>query len=225
MDWTAFLHSLLSTQVPALPLLGVMRLYLALSWALVLAALGLWLLQRWMPQGKPVWRWAVPVGLVLWAVWPGPLSPTYWLGLAFQAPSLLSTVLCGMFVLRPLKPAVLPAERCEAPWYFSVAGVVLGWLLLLDTFAVWPVSLYALGSSPAALAVVALVACLPWLLAGPRQSARNASFLLGGVLLLQVLLRLPTGNLWDALLDPWLWIVLQLDWLQRGLRRFRGSQS
>jgi hypothetical protein len=102
---------------------------------------------------------------------------------------------------------------------------VLGWLLLLDTFAVWPVSLYALGSSPAALAVVALVACLPWLLAGPRQSARNASFLLGGVLLLQVLLRLPTGNLWDALLDPWLWIVLQLDWLQRGLRRFRGSQS
>lgn len=225
MDWTTFTHSLLSTQVPVLPSPGVVRLYLALSWALVLATLGLWLLRRWVPQGKPVWRWAVPAGLAFWSVWPGPLSPAYWLGLAFQAPSLLSTVLCGLFVLRQFKPAVLPAERCDGPWYFGVVGIVLGWLLLLDTFAVWPVSLYALGFSPVTLAVVALVACLPWLLAGLRQSARNISLLLVGVFLLQVLSRLPTGNLWDALLDPWLWIVLQIDWLQRGLRRFHGSQS
>ncbi len=225
MDWTTFTHSLLSTQVPALPSPGVLRLYLVLSWALVLAALGLWLLRRWAPLGKPGWCWAVPAGLALWAVWPGPLSPTYWLGLAFQAPSLLSTVLCGLFLLRTFRPAVLPAECCAVPWSFSVAGVVLGWLLLLDTFAVWPVSLYALGFSPVVLAVVALVVCLPWLLAGPRQPARNASLLLGAVLLLQVLLRLPTGNLWDALLDPVLWVVLQVGWLQRGLRRFRGGQS
>jgi len=225
MDWTTFTHSLLSMQTPALPLPGAMRLYLALSWALVLAALGLWLLQRWVPQSKPLWRWAVPAALALWSVWPGPLSLAYWLGLAFQAPSLLSTVLCGLFVLRQFRPAVSSPKRCDAPWYFGVVGIVLGWLLLLDTFALWPVSLYALGFSPAALAVVALVACLPWLLAGPRQSARKVSLLLVGVLLLQVLLRLPTGNLWDALLDPWLWIVLQLEGLQRGLRRFRGSQS
>lgn len=225
MDWTTFTHNLLSTQVPALPSPGVLRLYLALSWALVLAALGLWLLQRWMPQGKPVWRWAVPAGLALWAVWPGPLSPAYWLGLAFQAPSLLSTVLCGLFLLRQFKPAVLPAGRCAAPWYFGVVGIVLGWLLLLDTFAVWPVSLYALGFSPAVLAVVALVVCLPWLLVGPRQSARDGSLLLVGVLLLQVLSRLPNGNLWDALIDPGLWIVLQLGWLQRQRRRFRSRQS
>jgi len=30
------------------------------------------------------------------------------------------------------------------------------------------------------------------------------------VLLFFVLTRLPTGNLWDALLDPLLWIVLQV---------------
>jgi len=225
MDWTTFLHSLLSTQAPALPSPGMVRLYLVLSWALVLAALGLWLLQRWMPQGKPVWRWSVPVGLALWAAWPGALSPTYWLGLALQAPSLLSAVLCGLFLLRQLKPAVLPAERCEAPWYFGTFGIVLGWLLLLDTFAVWPGSLYALGFSPIVVAVVALVAGLPWLLAGPRQSARNISLLLVGVLLLQVLLRLPTGNLWDALIDPCLWVALQVGWLQCQLRRFRGSPS
>lgn len=225
MDWTTFLHSLLSTQAPALPSPGMVRLYLVLSWALVLAALGLWLLQRWMPPGKPVWRWSVPVGLALWAAWPGALSPTYWLGLALQAPSLLSTVLCGLFLLRQLKPGVLPAERCEAPWYFGTFGIVLGWLLLLDTFAVWPGSLYALGFSPIVVAVVALVAGLPWLLAGPRQSARNISLLLVGVLLLQVLLRLPTGNLWDALIDPCLWVALQVGWLQCQLRRFRGSSS
>jgi len=61
------------------------------------------------------------------------------------------------------------------------------------------------------------------LLAVQRQSARDVSLLLGAVLLLQVLLRLPTGNLWDALLDPWLWVVLQVGWLQHALRRFRGS--
>lgn len=225
MDWTTFLHSLLSTQVPALPSPSMVRLYLMLSWALVLAALGLWLLQRWVSPGKPVCRWAVPIGLALWAVWPGALSPTYWLGLAFQAPSLLSSVLCGLFLLRQFKPTVLPAERCDTPLYFGVGGIVLGWLLLLDTFALWPVSLYALGFSPIVVAVVALVAGLPWLLAGPHQSARNLSLLLVAVLLLQVLLRLPTGNLWDALLDPCLWVALQVGWLQCQLRRFRGSPS
>lgn len=225
MDWTTFLHNLLSTQAPALPSPGMVRLYLVLSWALVLAVLGLWLLQRWMPQGKPVWRWAVPAALVLWAAWPGGLSPTYWLGLAFQAPSLLSAVLCGLFLLRQFKPGVLPAERCAVPWYFGMLGIVLGWLLLLDTFAVWPVSLYALGFSPVALAVVALVAVLPWLLAGPRQSTHNILLLLVAVLLLQVLLRLPTGNLWDALIDPCLWVALQIGWLPSQLRRFRGSLS
>lgn len=225
MDWTAQLNSLLSTQVPVLPSPGMVRLYLALSWALVLAAFGLWLLRRWGPAGKSIWYWLLPAGLALWAAWPGALSPTYWLGLAFQAPSLMSAVLCGLFLLRQFKPAVLPATCCALPWYFGMLGIVLGWLLLLDTFAVWPVSLYALGFSPVALAVVALVAGLPWLLAGQRQSARNISLLLVAVLLLQVLLRLPTGNLWDALLDPWLWIVLQLEGLQRGLRRFRSSQS
>jgi hypothetical protein len=41
-------------------------------------------------------------------------------------------------------------------------------------------------------------------------------------LALFVLLRLPTGNVWDALLDPWLWLLLQADWLQRRVRRAQG---
>lgn len=225
MDWTTFLHTLLSTQTPALPAPGVAHLYLASSWALVLAAVGRWLLQRWRPQGQPVWHWAVPAALALWAVWPGPLSPTYWLGLAFQAPSLMSTVLCGLFLLRQFRPAVPPQERDGVLRQLSCIGIVLGWLLLLDTFAVWPVSLYALGFSPAALGVVALLACLPWLLTGARQPARNVWLLPVGVLLLQVLLRLPSGNVWDALIDPGLWLALQAGWLLRALRRFRRNPS
>jgi len=42
-----------------------------------------------------------------------------------------------------------------------------------------------------------------------------------GVLALFVLTRLPTGNVWDALLDPWLWGGLQAGWLIGAVRRRR----
>jgi hypothetical protein len=38
-------------------------------------------------------------------------------------------------------------------------------------------------------------------------------------LLLFAATRLPTGNVWDAILDPWLWLLLQLVLLRRLLRR------
>jgi hypothetical protein len=36
-----------------------------------------------------------------------------------------------------------------------------------------------------------------------------------------VSLRLPTGNLWDALLDPWLWLLLHAILLRRILSKRR----
>jgi hypothetical protein len=90
---------------------------------------------------------------------------------------------------------------------------------LLDTFALLPMSLYSLGFSPATLGVLALLASLPWIFFGPHHPTRVVSILLGTVLLLHVLLRVPTGNVWDALLDPWLWIALQIGWLFFGVRR------
>jgi hypothetical protein len=39
---------------------------------------------------------------------------------------------------------------------------------------------------------------------------------------LYVLLHLPNGNLWNALLDPWLWIALQLAGLRQLVRRLSG---
>jgi hypothetical protein len=44
-----------------------------------------------------------------------------------------------------------------------------------------------------------------------------------GVLAVFVLLRLPTGNLWDALLDPWLWVALHVLALRRVFGWFKAQ--
>ena len=97
--------------------------------------------------------------------------------------------------------------RPGKPWVVLVlAALVVGWLLLLDTLAQLPVALYALGFDAPALAVVAMATLLPLLQAG---AARRVSTWLGPLaVLVFVLLRLPTGNVWDAVLDPWLWLGL-----------------
>jgi hypothetical protein len=218
MDMTAFLQALLSTQTPALPDLELMRMARHLSWAIVLAAI----VMCTGPYG-PRWLQRGLAALVfVWTLIPGPVSPAFWLGLAFQMPSLMSTVICGVSLVLVLRTGVCrlsdPDQGRALQWAVS-SGVLLGWLLLLDTFAVFPVSLYAVGFSPAATGIAALVFALPWMVFGPRHPWRVASYLLGAVLTLYVLLRFPTGNLWDALLDPLLWVALQLGWLVRGIRR------
>lgn len=223
MDWNAFLDALLSTQTPWLPDPMLMHWGRRLGWGLVLASLALWLGRRGPRR--------VQLGLAgllgLWSLLPGPLSPAHWLGLAFQAPSLMTTVLCllwGGAQLRAGGGALFDPARRRALWPLAAVGIVLGWLLLLDTFAVLPVALYAEGFSPAAVGAAALAACLPWVIFGSRHPARAVSLLLGAVVLLFVLLRLPSGNLWDALLDPLLWLVLQLTWLLRGLRWLKARR-
>jgi hypothetical protein len=97
---------------------------------------------------------------------------------------------------------------------FVIMGAALGWVLLLDTFAVLPVQLYAWGFSPAAVALVVLATALPWAISlrGPLDPLAWTAPL---AVALFVLLRLPTGNVWDAVLDPWLWVVLQVILVQR----------
>jgi len=220
IDATNLFASLLSTQAPLLPVPLLTRVYLALGWALVLVAGAAWLLRRRARPAFTLWPRVALLLLALWALWPGPLSPTYWLGLAFRAPSLLTALLCALWLWRQFRSGMGQPAPDGAPWrlVFEVTGVVLGWLLLLDTLAIVPVQLYAWGFSPALLGVLALAACLPWLLHGSRQPAARISLCLVAVLALFVALRLPTGNLWDALLDPWLWGVLQVLLLRRAWR-------
>lgn len=203
------------TGAAALPALALQQLWLRLGWGLVLAALVRWLVGRILVRsrfldaqdtGAGRFQRSVPWGLaaavLLWSCWPGALSVSYWLGLAFQAPSGLTVLLaCGALWRAWRGPVVPVAALC---WW---ALALLGWVLLLDTFAWWPLSLYAWGFGPQALGWVALASLLPVVRGGWRLSA--AGYALPLVLLWFVALRLPTGNVWDAVLDPWLWVWAQ----------------
>ncbi|MGI9133631.1 MAG: hypothetical protein ACR2I0_06765, partial [Rhodoferax sp.] len=109
----------------------------------------------------------------------------------------------------------------------ALLGLVLGWVLLLDTLALLPLagSVYAWGFDANAVAVAALLACLPWLAYGGVSAGSPMQWSALLALVLFVALRLPSGNVWDALLDPWLWLALHvavLRWIWPGARQQAG---
>jgi hypothetical protein len=216
-DWLALLTA---TDAPALPAPWVMQLGLAMGWALVLALLGAALTRRF---SLPTRRFTALVFLI-WTMAPGPVSPDYWLGLAFHAPSLLAMLLCGWGLKRLLLPTssstLSPATSAgvretgavDSLYVFLWPLVALGYLLLLDTFAVLPLQIYAWGFSPMLLIGLLGLSTLPWLLRDHAVDSQGSRLLIAPTaLLLFSVTRLPTGNLWDALMDPWLWLFLQ--WL------------
>jgi hypothetical protein len=223
-DAYSWLSMLLATDAPALPATWAMRLYLTLGWALVLSVLVVALGGR---LSLPARRW-LAAAITVWTLLPGPMSPDYWLGLAFHAPSLTAMLVCGVWLWRALIPGGSAARVFERAWTGSVwwllfASLALGYVLLLDTFAVWSQPIYAWGFSPALLLGLLALASLPWVLGSNRSGKAGSQVWIAPVaLLLFAATRLPTGNLWDALLDPWLWLVLQ-GALVRGLyRKWRG---
>jgi hypothetical protein len=208
------LQMLLSTQTPLLPAPMAARVYLSVSWGLVLAAVTIAFMQR-RGVTEPRIRWGVPLLFLLACLLPGVASPAYWLGLAFRAPSVVSVLLCALAIVWHYRPPADASLLFDELRRWALLPVLLGWVLLLDTFALWPLSLYALGFAPWTLGALMLLGLLPGLLCGAWRL--SALFVAAGAL--YVVLRLPSGNIWDALLDPWLWLLLQLDWLQRALRR------
>jgi hypothetical protein len=183
------------------------RAGLHLGWALVLAAL----VSHLVAACPPGWRRAAVLGVAVLALVPGPSGPTYWLGLAFQLPSLSAMGLALWWLMGPRRSAVPHAT--QRAWALGIAA--LGWVLLLDTLALLPWPLYRLGYGQPAVAVLLLLT--GWLASTP--ASRRSAWVLGVVTLVFVLTRLPSGNLWDALCDPWLWLAAQL-WLARsGWRR------
>jgi hypothetical protein len=77
------------------------------------------------------------------------------------------------------------------------------------------VQLYAWGFSPAAPAVLLLVAVLPWVMSGTRGVVWLFAV---AVLAVFMVLHLPSGNVWDAVMDPWLWAALHV-WAWRLVRQ------
>lgn len=216
MDWMTLLTPLTTAFAPWLPELGLTRWALHGAWGLVLGMTVLGLGARFHL------RWLLALGVVAWSLWPGPMSPAYWLGLMFQSPSLM-TVLLGVVWVGRSRPVSAFADHGSPatlwPWMvLAGAAVLLGWVLLLDMLAWWPVSVYAWGYGPAALATACGLTVLLWLTAGASRSGRHAALCLAAVLAVFVVTRLPSGNLWDALLDPWLWMGLQVAGLRAGWR-------
>lgn len=203
------LAQLFSTEAPRLPALAVAQWWLPLGWAAVLA----WLAASmgwWLGVGRAV-RLGLAGLVAVWTCMPGPYAPGYWLGLAFQAPSITLAVLCGLSLIRrEVRSAAVPSGAQSAHWFLVLAGVLLGWVLLLDTLAVFPVGLYAWGFGPAVPVMVLLAVLLPWAWRRGGLDAACGAGVVAFAMLVFVVLRLPSGNAWDALLDPWLWLGLQV---------------
>ena len=121
-------------------------------------------------------RRALAVVLGLWVLMPGNLSAAYWLGLAFQAPSALGALAAaavGWTALRPLAARTANSTQTPLRWEAGLVlfGLLLGWALLLDTFAQLPSALYPLGFGQPALLVLTVLAVLPLLQAGAVRRA------------------------------------------------------
>jgi hypothetical protein len=230
MTISDFTSLLLATDNPVLPDPASARLAMSMGWAVVLGTGAFWAGARL----SPLYRWGLSLMVVLWALVPGSASPTFWLGLAFQAPSLMTVLLCLLWVFSRVDQrsglfvrdlGVLALDQKIALFL----GVALGWVLLLDTLAWWPVSVYAWGFSAAALGGVAILTVVVWAFAAglkPRAARSRVSLVVVlGVLALFVLTRWPSGNLWDALLDPWLWVALQWVAFRVGLAHWRARQA
>ena len=200
-----------------LPALALTRWSVPASWALVLAALAC----HWTRARSLRTSVLIMALLVTWAMLPAPGAAGRVLGLAFQAPSLLTLVWSASVVAQRLRPGALAWS--PTPSWVIYALCALGWVLLLDTFALTPVSVYAWGFRVPLLVAVAVVGAVALMVSVTRPPATcGTAWVLVGCLGLYVVTRLPTGNVWDALLDPWLWLILQGRLLGTAFRAWRA---
>ena len=197
-----------------------------IGWALVLGAITAFLLR---PFPKRL-RIAGVALIMLACLMPGEWSPTWWLGLAFQTPSLTSQGLAFLYLMRMwhlknVPPTDTVATTAYARWPNSLLllATALGWIFALDTFAAFDLQLYAIGFSSYAVLATLLLAAMLQLLSmrsgntPQMQRHRDLAAILVGAMAIHLLTRLPTGNAWDALMDPWLWLSAQAIWLSRAL--------
>jgi len=190
-----------------LPQAVFLPVWVNLSWALVVSAVLLRLTSRLKAS-----LWVATVMGVVMLLPHIPMSG--YLALAFQTPSLLLV----MWALLQLKKVILKEDRVSEslPLIFPVLGILLGWMLVFDTLNFWPsflnFNLYAFGFEAGALWSVLFVAVL-LLMVSEIPPHQMLIFLL--TLALFSIFRLPTGNIWDAVLDPFIWIICHAVLLRR----------
>jgi len=206
-----------------LPDLASQIVYGRIGWAIVAATVACALWRGAAPPSRTGVAAIMGGALALMAL-PGNLSPAWYLGLAFQYPSGLLVGCCLVRLTERWNGA-----RRSGAMPPSLAGVlaVAGTLLYLDAVGFLTSGYYYAGFGALApiVAVIMAGACA---LAIVRNHARGiAAAVLGAVVLFSVP-RLPSGNLWDALLDPLLFgwaIVVLLAGARRRTARRRAGRS
>lgn len=192
----------------SLPELDWQIIYGHLAWGIVLAALisALW------PRAWPLSRLGIAAITVLALVLqhlPGELAPAYWLGLAFQWPSAL---LVGLSLLMLHFAWQGTPEKTAMPCALAVLIAVAGAALYLDAIGLLTQGFFYWCFGARGAPIVALLLAVLCSVAIVRGRARAQSVVVLGALLLFAGPRLPTGNLWDTLLDPllWAWALVSL---------------
>jgi hypothetical protein len=218
------------------PSLLALSVGMHLGWALTLGAGSAFLLRT----AKVTTRRIVTLLIALLCLLPNEWSPSWWLGLAFQTPSLTLQGLCGLYLYQhlkvqagttmPLTDSTTPPVQSRWPLSLLLVAIIAGWVFALDTFALFDIALYAIGFTPYAVLAALFFACLLQLISarsGHAQHTRHYRELAAIVLIaivVHLLVRVPTGNLWDALLDPWLWVIAHGLAIYVVLRKTRSRQ-
>jgi hypothetical protein len=211
-----------------LPPLGLQQFFHAVIWLAVLSWFGV----QCLPSFDRRWRWAVSsmAALLVLLLWQTVLPA---LGMVFQTPSLVTLCACLAAAWNDIKGSStrLFGNRTHArlsPWLWLTV-VLLGWCLLLDAFGLLPWDIYSLGFELHMLWLAWWLSGLwmttAYLLSLPDWHAKAATCWLVATGLF-VATHAPSGNVWDAWLDPGLWLFAHYQWIRyAGFQRTRSNHS
>jgi len=224
MNWDLLLQAFAQPDPAVAMMLHTAAWVAVLTWVSAGLLPSDWLRGRWLIASV---FWA---GLM--AVWDAPLSA---LGLAFQSPSLLSLCLCVMAASVDMRST--PRQIFSSPEALMGKSVVwavlvlMGWTLMFDLWGQLATDLYYWGFTlgPVWLAWGVTGVWMVWVgfqnMATANWHSRAATCVLIACALF-LLTRAPSGNAWDALLDPWVWVYAHLGLLRSlGFQRTRISHS
>lgn len=201
-----------------LPALEWQIIYGRAAWVIVLAALAIavWPRSRQLSRSTIVLLF---IGAVALNAFPNEASLSYWLGLAFKWPSGLLVGLCLAKLYFAWNGA---SDQAAMPVSLAAPLAITGLALYLDTMGLLSQGFYYVGFGPIGAPLLALFFAVACCIAVALGHIRPPVLALLLALTIFALLRLPTGNLWDALLDPilWVWAVVSLGrqcwrWLTR----------
>ena len=185
----------------SLPELSLQIVYGHAAWIIILATVLLAVLPASLTRARRTLAALFGVAVVL-AVLPGKAAASYWLGLVFQWPS---TLLVGLCLVKLCFAWQGKPDTAAMPPALAAALGLVGSLLYVDAIGLISLSLYYRGFGPYGAPLLALLLAAGASLAVLRGYARPQGLAILGAVVAFSTLRLPTGNLWDALLDPLLW--------------------